>query len=123
MKALTATIGHTGGDDELRVSVSFARFDGDRDCYAYTIADQDGAELMTGEDLRGPAQSGTQEVAMLATLLAFLSSAGESYHYNGNRTKDDTNTDLFPEKVCELAYLLSDEISSAVYELEGSDDE
>jgi len=68
----------------------------------------------SGSDLAG--WGNTQE--MMECLLSFLEAAAESYRYNGNAMKEDSNTDLFPENVCEWAYSNSDEIGMLRFELE-----
>jgi hypothetical protein len=56
----------------------------------------------------------------MASLLSFLGAAAESYRYHDGMRKD-SNTDLFPRKVCRWAAQFSDEISMAAYEMENAD--
>ena len=79
------------------------------------------AELERGNDLRSGVGAGADYPAMLGTFLSFLEAAGESYRYHGNRMEAGSNTDLFSEVVCELAYRFADELSMARVELEGDD--
>lgn len=58
----------------------------------------------------------------LAAALSFLSAAGASYHYNGLKMKEDSNTDLFCETVVEWAYKHYDEIVMAELDLEESEE-
>lgn len=64
----------------------------------------------TGNDLAG--WHGLQ--GALESLCSFLSAAGESYRYAG---MEGENSDLFPEKLVEWAYLNSDELVLMTLEL------
>lgn len=73
-----------------------------------------------GENLQSGCGGGSLQGGM-ESLLFFLGAAGESYRHNGNAMKEDTNTDLFPEAVCEWAYIHSDELSLLGLEIEESE--
>lgn len=83
--------------------------------YRYYL-DVDGKEY-TGTDLKSGVGNWSIQDG-LESLLSFLSAAAESYHYNGNSMKEDSNTDLFPEWVCQWAYQHSDEIDMLALELQ-----
>ena len=71
-----------------------------------------------GSDLKsGCGSGGREDRDGMESLLSFLGAAAESYHYH-HGMKEDSNTDLFPEEICEWAAQFSDEIGIAAYELE-----
>ena len=108
---------------------------GDRDregrtVFTYTLKG-DGIDY-TGSDLRSGCGSGAtrhfkgnslsrnagsrEDRDGLVSLLGFLGAAGESYAHK-KCMRDGSNTDLFPEEVCEWAYVNLDEIGMAEYDL------
>lgn len=119
MDALTCEIRENGGDGVLSVTVRFQRFDGERVQYGYSLS-YAGETVAEGNDLRSGCGEDVNHPKMMGALLSFLGAAGESYRYNGNRMGDD-ETSLFPERACEVAYSMADEIAMAQLELEGED--
>ena len=121
MDALTAHIKETGGDGELAVTVRWVQRESDgRDRFRWTVAYQ-GEEMGSDDDLRSGCQGGDHP-EMLASLLGYLGAAAESFHYAGNRMSEGSNTDMFPQPVCEVAYQMSDEIAMAERELSDDDE-
>lgn len=74
----------------------------------------DGEVTHQGSDLNS--NGGVQET--MACLLSFLAATGEAYHYYGNKTKKGSTTDLFPEDVCQWAYVNSEELMMLEMELQ-----
>lgn len=75
----------------VTVSIWYDRHDVDRQVFAYRIADVDGAEILTGADLRSGARPFGAPVDlpdMLRSLLTFLSAWAEA-------GEDGENADLF----------------------------
>jgi hypothetical protein len=72
----------------------------------------DPGHTYTARDLKSGCQGGSEREGM-ESLLSFLSAAAESYRY-WKGMKEDSNTDLFPEEICEWASQNADEISMAV---------
>jgi hypothetical protein len=117
------TITDVGNDMEGRTVYEYAiRFPNG---LSYSVPDGDGgfdAEQLepgytyTARDLKSGCQGGT-ECDGMTSLLSFLGAAAESYRYH-HGMKEDSNTDLFPEHICEWAAQNSDEISMAAYEYE-----
>jgi hypothetical protein len=121
MKALTTEIQEYGGDGVLSASVEYERTDGEGRCqYRYRLA-YAGEEIASGDDLRSGCGADVDHPGMLATLLAFLGSAGESYHYHGMKQSPD-DPSSFSDQACEIAYMLADEITMAQLELEPEGD-
>lgn len=94
----------------------------------YSVPDGDGgfdAEQLepgytyTDGSLKSGCQGGSERDGM-ESLLSFLGAAAESYRYH-HGMKEDSNTELFPEHICEWACENSDEIGIAAYEMEHFD--
>ena len=106
------------------VEISVEAGDCDREgrtVFAYTLKG-DGIDY-TGSDLKsGCGNGGREDRDGLASLLGFLGAAGESYAHK-KCMRDGSNTDLFPEEVCEWAYVNLDEIGMAEYDLENPEGE
>ena len=75
----------------------------------WRIEDSTGAELDSGDDLRCPCANDYSDI--MASLLGFLGAAAEAYHYG-------ENFDPFSPAAMEWAYMNSEELSMAEYELE-----
>ena len=98
--------------------------DTDRDgrtVYGYSIRLDGVNPTHQARDLKSGCQGGSEREGM-QSLLSFLSAAAESYRY-WKGMKEDSNTDLFPEEICEWASQNEDEISMAAYDLENPEGE
>lgn len=84
--------------------------------YGCFIDMPDGSEYPV-TDLRSGCQGGSVQEG-LASLLAFLGAAAESYAYRIRTGRMGDNEDLFAAPVVEWAYQNSDEIGMLAYELE-----
>lgn len=101
------------------VEVSVEAGDCDREgrtIFTYTLKGE-GIDYEASDLKSGCGSGGREDRDGLESLLAFLGAAAESYRYHDGMRKD-SNTDLFPRKVCRWAAQFSDEISMAEYELE-----
>lgn len=81
--------------------------------YHYFI-DIPGIKTYENDDIKSGRGGGTLQEG-LASLVAFLSAAGESFRYSG---KDGENADLFPTKVVQWAAEHGDELSMLSSELD-----
>lgn len=91
-----------------------------RTVFTYTL--QGAGINYTASDLKsGCGRGGREDRDGMESLLSFLGAAAESYRY-WKGMKEDSNTDLFPEEICEWAYQNDGEISMAAYELEHPED-
>lgn len=95
------------------ISVRFDRWDGSRVQFAYSITAA-GEVLAEGDDLYSGTTERVDLVDGMRSLLSFLTAAAESYASAG---MDGENSRLFPEKCVQWADALSDELSTAAYEL------
>jgi len=107
------------------ISIDFSRRPGrdGRTRYQYHI--DVGTQSHSADDLQSGCNGGSLQQGM-ASLLAFLGAAAESYHYAmSNPGKRDpffeTESDMFPSWVNEWAYQHDDEISMLRYQLEESE--
>jgi hypothetical protein len=117
------TVTDVGNDMEGRTVWEYAiRFPNG---LSYSVPDGDGgfdAEQLdpgytyTARDLKSGCQGGSERDGM-ESLLSFLGAAAESYRYHHGMA-EDSNTDLFPEHICEWAYQHDGEISMAALDME-----
>jgi hypothetical protein len=78
--------------------------DTDRDgrtVYGYSIRLDGVNPTYQARDLKSGCQGGTEREGM-ESLVSFLSAAAESYRYR-NGMEEGSNTDLFPEEICQWA--------------------
>jgi hypothetical protein len=95
------------------VSVTFDRFDGDRNQYIWRIAQSDGKVIAEGDDLRSGSGASVNHAETLASLCTFLSAYGEARRYG----PQSDNYDLFPESVAEFAECYGEHLSIVAEEL------
>jgi hypothetical protein len=113
------TVIEWNGTPQGSVSIRFDRFDGDRCQYLWTVRDEAGAELGSGDDLRSGSGAEPDYAEMTGALLDFLAAAGESYRHHLSFPTDEPDYHGFSERVAEWAYYVSDELTMAKAELIG----
>lgn len=107
-------LNHADGTVHLRVERNGKDWER-RTVYYYSITGS-GLDHREYQDLCTGVGMDPGPLAMLATLLSFLTACAESY-------PDGENADLFPRDVAEWAAQHSDELSMLRFEIEGDDDE
>lgn len=120
---------NTGGFPMETVTIGGATIlldavDTDRDgrtVYGYSIRLDGVNPTYQSRDLKSGCGGGTEREGM-ESLLSFLTAAAESYRY-WKGMKEDSNTDLFPEEICEWAYMNEDEIGFVAYEYAHPDEQ
>ena len=90
--------------------------------YSYVIENDDGTVLAEGADLHSGVGDGVDYPAVVATVLAFLGAAAESYASvmtsDPGILADTANGSLFPPTCTEWAYLHAEELAMAREEIE-----
>ena len=109
----------TIGGVEIAVEAGGSDVEG-RTIFTYTLKGE-GIDYEASALKSGCGKGGREDRDGMESLLSSLGAAAESYRYH-HGMKADSNTDLFPEEICEWAYQNSDEISMAAYELENPQD-
>lgn len=107
-------LNHADGTVHLRVERNGKDWER-RTVYYYSITGS-GLDHRKYQDLCTGVDMDPGPLAMLATLLSFLTACAESY-------PDGENADLFPPPVAEWAAQHSDELAMLRFEIEGDDDE
>lgn len=112
-------LNHADGSVHLRVERNGEDWEG-RTVYYYSITGT-GLWCVEYDDLRTGVGMDDGPLAMLGTLLAFLTACAESISYLPGGGGE--NADLFPRDVAEWAAQHSDELAMLQFEIEGDDDE
>lgn len=107
-------LNHADGTVHLRVERNGEDWEG-RTVYYYSITGH-GQDHRRYQDLHTGVGMDHGPLAMLGTLLSFLTACAESY-------PDGENADMFPPEVAEWAAQHSDELTMLALEIEGEDDE
>ena len=110
--SLSLALWHDGSEpDELG---------GYRQRYAYRIASTAGPGVppVDGRDIHSGVGETVDTTRSMATLVNFLSAAGEAYRYDMDHPGGSENLDLLPDWVPEAAHLNSDELAMLAMELE-----
>ena len=105
----------TIGGVEIAVEAGGSDVEG-RTIFTYTLKGE-GIDYEASDLKSGCGKGGREDRDGMESLLSFLGAAAESYRYR-NGMEEGSNTDLFPEEICEWAHQNADEISMAAYELE-----
>jgi hypothetical protein len=108
----------TIGGVEITVEAGGSDVEG-RTIFTYTLKGE-GIDYEASDLKSGCGKGGREDRDGMQSLLSFLGAAAESYRYH-HGMKEDSNTDLFPEPICEWAYMNDGEISMAAYERENAD--
>jgi hypothetical protein len=105
----------TIGGVEIAVEAGGSDVEG-RTIFTYTLKGE-GIDYEASDLKSGCGAGGREDRDGMESLLSFLGAAAESYRYHDGMRKD-SNTDLFPRKVCRWASENSDEISILAFDYE-----